>query len=333
MKDKTKKILAAACLGLVGIGCLTGCDMTAEDLSKWEQKADAVIEKLESANETTKESNILLEQQLSKLSKQEAYDILSNANTNMKLLNIRNTPYMYEERRFSPNVINDDDEDYEKMIVIPTEKTIINKKFYWDDDEDKYSNDYQLTKLDINDSSMTYICGIDEGEEIAIKPSQEDWAEVKKMLTSFSDTNNYLALRDFNMDNILSYSCDENGVYTFNVIISYVYDTNSAEDIVDYSKYVNHYTITVKDGYFQTVDRIDFYDRDCEFILDANQEKIPDGFGGYETSSNLRYEEKSSMTFKYGDVIDSDEIESINAMIAKYDELAKNNQIPEGGIK
>ena len=74
MKNTTKKILAGACLGLVGLGCLTGCDMSSEDMSKWEQKADAVIEKLDNTNETTKESNILLEQQLSKLSKQEAYD-------------------------------------------------------------------------------------------------------------------------------------------------------------------------------------------------------------------------------------------------------------------
>ena len=118
MKNTTKKILVGACLGLVGMGCLTGCDMSAEELSKWEQKADTVIEKLDNTNETTKESNILLEQQLNKLSKQEAYDILSNANTNMKLLHIRNMPYMYEERRFYPNVINDDDHFFRQCLKL-----------------------------------------------------------------------------------------------------------------------------------------------------------------------------------------------------------------------
>ena len=63
--------------------------MTVEDMTKWKQKADSVIEKLDNTNETTKESNALLEQQLNQLGKQEAYDILSNANTNMKLLNMQ----------------------------------------------------------------------------------------------------------------------------------------------------------------------------------------------------------------------------------------------------
>ena len=240
---------------------------------------------------------------------------------------------MYEERRFYPNVVNDEDEDFEKVLIIPTEKSIVQKMFFWNDDEDKYDEDYQITKLDINDNTMSYMCGIDKGEEVVIGLTTEDWAEIKSMLTSFSDTDNLVALRDFGMDNILSYSCDENGVYTFNVIISYVYDANADEDIVSYSKYVKHYTITVKDGYFQTVERIDFYDRDCEFVLGANQEPIPDGFGGYETSSSLRYDEKTTMTFQYGDAVDSAEIESVNTEIQKYDEMARNNQIPEGDAK
>lgn len=54
------------------MGCLAGCDMSAEDLAKWEKKADGVIEKLT-------ETNNLLEQQIVPLSKQEACDMVLNS--------------------------------------------------------------------------------------------------------------------------------------------------------------------------------------------------------------------------------------------------------------
>ena len=50
MKNKTKKILAGACLGLVGMGCLTGCSMTDEQkkaLDLITDKADEIVNLLE----------------------------------------------------------------------------------------------------------------------------------------------------------------------------------------------------------------------------------------------------------------------------------------------
>jgi len=219
MKNKTNKIFAIVCFILVAILCLSvlgmGC-LTAIKLNK--------------INESTKEANNLMELQLNKLSKQEAYDILNNANTNMKLLNIRNTPYMYEEKRFDQK-----EKDY-KAIIIPTEKSLIQKLVSWNDEENKYSEDYQLTKLDINDRSKTYVYRMNKGEEVVFKPSNENWLEIKSTAKSFNNED-IEALKDFNIDNMLSYSCDENGVYTFNVVISNVYDANSDVDIVSYSKY------------------------------------------------------------------------------------------------
>ena len=230
-----------------------------------------------------------------------------------------------------------DDFHMDKVIVIPTERVIVGKVFVWDDEENKYSDDYQITKIDLNDKSMSYACGIDEGQEKAFSASQEEWTNFKNMLTSLDSEKetmaDVVALRDFGMDNILSYSRDENGVYTFNVMISYVYERDSQDEEFDYSKYVRHYTITVKDGYFQTVDQIVFYDWKCDFVLDANQQKIPDGFGGYETSSDIMYHQKTTATYKYGADVDNAEIEAINAMISKYDGLAKNGQLTEGGLK
>ena len=50
MKNKTKKFLAGACLGLVGMGCLTGCAMSDEQKSALDlitNKADEIVNLLE----------------------------------------------------------------------------------------------------------------------------------------------------------------------------------------------------------------------------------------------------------------------------------------------
>ena len=55
MKDKTKKILAGMCFGLVGMGCLTGCSKDAEQsaLNLVTQKADEIVSLLEENNKPT----------------------------------------------------------------------------------------------------------------------------------------------------------------------------------------------------------------------------------------------------------------------------------------
>jgi hypothetical protein len=50
MKNKTKKILAGACLGFVGMGCLTGCAMSDEQKAALDlitEKSDAIVNLLE----------------------------------------------------------------------------------------------------------------------------------------------------------------------------------------------------------------------------------------------------------------------------------------------
>lgn len=67
MKNKTKKILAAACLGFVGAGCLTGCALNEDQKAALDlitEKSDEIIMLLEDNMKLTN----------SKLSKQEAYE-------------------------------------------------------------------------------------------------------------------------------------------------------------------------------------------------------------------------------------------------------------------
>ena len=66
MKNKTKKILAGACLGLVGMGALTGCSLNDDQkkaLDLITEKSDEIVNLLEKNMQLTN----------SKLSKEEAY--------------------------------------------------------------------------------------------------------------------------------------------------------------------------------------------------------------------------------------------------------------------
>ena len=50
MKNNTKKILAGICLGLVGMGCLTGCAMSDEQKAALDlvtEKTDKIVDLLE----------------------------------------------------------------------------------------------------------------------------------------------------------------------------------------------------------------------------------------------------------------------------------------------
>lgn len=328
-KGKVKKILAGACLGLVGVGCLTGCDMSTEDMSKWESKADVLIETLEKTNENT---NDLLET-LNKIDKQEAYDILINATMNMKLLNFGTTQYLYETRRFYPNEFDEDSKNGDSLrcdraIVIPTGKSWILKSNIWDSEQGKFIDDiWIMTKIDFNDRSMSYKCGVDtpdpdvgfDGGEFAYVPTTDKYDELKKEYLSLSGWN-IEYLRDYNIDNLVSYSLDENGVYTFNLIVSWY----------NYYHYTRHYTIKVKDGLFQSIDSIDFEAQNPTFVLDENGNKIPDKFGGYEIKQEHIIEKISSTIYKYGNDIDASELEFINNTVAEYDIKAQNNEISEG---
>lgn len=57
MKNKTKKVLAGVALGVISVATLTGCDMSAVDMEKWEKKADAVVETLTDVNTKLTEQN------------------------------------------------------------------------------------------------------------------------------------------------------------------------------------------------------------------------------------------------------------------------------------
>jgi len=307
MKNNTKKILAGICLGLIGIGCLTGCDMSAEDMSKWEQKADTLIEKLDKANETTKESNTLLENQLNNLTKQEAYDILRSANNNMKWLNLGDIPYLITTNKEN------------SVLVIPTPNDIVIQYFY-------ENNDSYFHKLDYENEETSYIYEIMDNEEVVYE--LEDYLNARSNLAKETDES----LPNFYIENILSYEFDENGVYTFELIITRIDEQPkpTEESVQWYFKHMDYYTIKIKDGRFIYKKHLNamcsFFDDNI--LTDVAGNRIPDGYGSYSIDKDYIYPEGyDEVNFVYGEDVDSKLINNLTTKINEVDNKIKNGEI------
>lgn len=78
MKNKTKKIFATACLGLVGMGCLTGCSMS----DKQKAALDLITEKSDEIITLLEEN---MELQNAQLSKADAVELIALARTKLAL--------------------------------------------------------------------------------------------------------------------------------------------------------------------------------------------------------------------------------------------------------
>ena len=93
MKNKTKKILAGLGLGLVGMGCLTGCSMNDEQLSAINgitEKADNIIELLE---QNVNYNN-------NQLSKAEAAEKILLGRNNWKLMNFNELEFTIKQVQY-----------------------------------------------------------------------------------------------------------------------------------------------------------------------------------------------------------------------------------------
>lgn len=145
MKNKSKKILAAACLGVIGAGCLTGCSMSSEDMEKWDKKADVIIETLTEQNEKYEEIIESLQKENAKITKEEAFRMLRSARDKIKYykgneLKLDMTTHAYEGL-YDKATTNGDD--------IPTDKAVFmykkdgnQKVFYISDGNMLFKSDY-----------------------------------------------------------------------------------------------------------------------------------------------------------------------------------------------
>ena len=98
MKKKTRNILAGTCLGIVGMGCLTGCSMSAEQQTALDlitDKADEIVDLLEKNMEFNN----------TKLTKEEAAEKILLARNNASLGLYKEYPLPHSHKRKSCQVL------------------------------------------------------------------------------------------------------------------------------------------------------------------------------------------------------------------------------------
>ena len=258
MKNKTKKILAAACLGLVGAATLTGCSMSAEDMEKWETKADTVIEALSDANEKLTEQNdkyaeIIenLQKENAKITKKEALEKIILARQKWQLM-------QFNQIKLDADICGYEglfDEKLESGSYSISHGTMIyrnenNTKIYNESFDD---NSQYIYKSDFTtDIHYGYVSqGGEEGFVIE---------EYKKSIWSIGgefDFGNYIAINSITEDNIYDIEVIEGGYkVTVRVVEVAEYNPSPEADYVDVRAYNTTFDISIVDGNIISVEGV-----------------------------------------------------------------------------
>jgi len=120
------------------------------------------------------------------------------------------------------------------VLVIPTPNDIVIQYFY-------ENNDSYFHKLDYENEETSYIYEIMDNEEVVYE--LEDYLNARSNLAKETDES----LPNFYIENILSYEFDENGVYTFELIITRIDEQPkpTEESVQWYFKHMDYYTINM----------------------------------------------------------------------------------------
>lgn len=258
MKNKTKKILAGACLGVVGAGLLTGCSMTDSQkvaLDLITDKTDEIISLLEEN----------MELQNAQLSKTDAVELVVLAQTKLKL-NKYNELYMKTTSTA-----------YDGFFEKKTGNAQSNAPYvyYKKTDDMKYVAlcDFDgsikiIQKADFaNDNA--YIYEIDQKLDTEFKSGMFD-------LGSQLDPLSLIGLKRIMVDDIVNIETTVDG-YKFNILAT-VYNTSNQNHII--TTYMATFEITneanFKSGTFDVVNKA--YTAD-EVVLDDQDNVILDDEG------------------------------------------------------
>jgi len=228
MKNKTKKFLAGACLGLVGMGIMSGCSMSNEQkvaLDLVTEKSDEIISLLEDN----------LKFQNTQLSKQESYEMIVLSCSAFEFGFINKVQIDYTSKRYygyfedlrdsSTNVT-----DY----LINNNIKYLNQKFV---SADEVSYNYYLADHENN----LYLLWNDEDYEESFEENSEE-------VTVDSSLSNYVQqlidISTFTSEDIYGVEILEDGTYDFSVLVDDEPYTLSSTTY-DYKKL---YKIKIKDN-------------------------------------------------------------------------------------
>ena len=219
MKNKTKKILAGVGLGIVGVGCLTGCSAELTDTQK-----DKIMSVVENSDTFMNESLELLKESNQKLDKESAFGLLRLAIKRLET----NAQDVFKNLKI--NVVldwNATDGYYGMNFNIN----------YFKDSNGKYY--FYTAKHDGNITDMIYSNGLNENITL-LKGTQ--FSDTQNYITNVNKFNfYYFAKGEIGLNNVVNYVNLENGNYG----ITYFTKTEN-EDVLCFAE-------IDKDGYLVKV--------------------------------------------------------------------------------
>ena len=253
MKNKTKKILAGICFGLIGTTCLAGCSMSKEQkatLDLLTEKSDEIVEILE--------ENINYNNQ--KLTKEAAFDMFREAK--------HKSSYLLDES----SILNI---NFTATNVLTGEKLLEKSPIYdFSTDVKKlFDNNNNVVKFDLNSENNSYVASYN-GQQIEL--TRKEASEHVKYVNI--DVFSMIGLTSINIgvENITNVTYDENG-YKFNVIYSVMRENNEN----DFDKDTFYCTFNIKDYLFKSIDiqLIRESGDQNDFIEDLEGKRIKDMYG------------------------------------------------------
>ena len=292
MKNKTKKILAGACLGLVGMGCLTGCAMSDEQKAALDlitEKSDEIVNLLE--------DNLTYNNE--KLSKEAAFDMLKHARiksqyvlneSNICSLSVTMEDELDDNSFMKMEAVYDFSQDIKKMMVSFTDA--------------ENNKDISIASCDLENNNNSYQAQYINDQPV-LEGLSEGWYAIN--VNPNIDALSQAGIQTINLEDITRVTVNDAGEYIFNVMKTSIYKQNS-----EYVQVVNFAEIVVKDYLFKSVkvQNISKEGSDLSFVKDINDGNIEDGYGSYLFSGTITTLINMTAEYKYGNEVSLEELNS-----------------------
>ncbi|MBQ7351298.1 MAG: hypothetical protein IJW59_00310 [Clostridia bacterium] len=203
MKNKTKKILAGACLGLVGMGAMTGC---AEQLSQ--DNIDKIMTIIENGDVFMEDMSTLIEDQNALLDKMVAESRTEEVDLLLQKIKIVSMKTMANYNNIGHNVIKrlEDNIDY---FTYKTEDGV-----YVSGHVIKMNNSKSMSMILSKNSESYYVNGqISSNNTLNISSINKEESVVNHL--AFLGLDDFELLEELDSENIVDYNISEDGSFDF----------------------------------------------------------------------------------------------------------------------
>ena len=201
MKNKTKKILAGAALGLVGMGCLTGC---AEQLSQ--DNIDKIMTIIENGDAFMEDMSTLIEDQNALIDKMVAESRAEEVDLLLQKIKIVSMKTMANYNNVGHNVIKSLEDNIDYFTYKTEDGVYVSGRLI--------KNSKTLSVILSKNSASYYINGqISSNNTLDIFTINKEESVVNNL--AFLGLDDFELLEELDSENIIDYNISEDGSFDF----------------------------------------------------------------------------------------------------------------------